>query len=128
VRGSSDRSFGLLFAGVFTVLALWPLVRGRPVRAWSLVAAAAFLAVALLAPRVLAPLNHWWLRLGLLMHAVISPIVMGLLFFATLTPIALVFRWSGRDPLRLAFAPEASTYWIERRPPGPDPDTMPRQF
>ena len=128
VSGSSNRSFGFTFAIVFTIVALWPLIRGRSVRGWVLIVAAAFLLAALALPRVLAPLSRLWLRLGVLIHACISPIIMGLVFYTTVTPIGLVRRLLGQDPLRLRFDHDAVTYWIERHPPGPAPDTMPRQF
>ena len=128
IRSSSDRTFGMVFAVVFAMVALWPLVRGRPPRWWSLAIALVFVALALLRPRTLAPLNRAWLKVGLLMHAVVNPVVMALLFFGTVTPIAIVYRLLGKDPLRRSFDPSASTYWIDRRPPGPSPDTMPRQF
>ena len=128
VSGSSNRSFGFTFAIVFTIVALWPVVRGRSVRGWALVAAAAFLLAALALPRVLAPLNHLWLKFGLFLHACISPIIMGLVFYTTVTPIGLVRRLLGQDPLRLRFDSGAVTYWIERHPSGPARDTMPRQF
>jgi predicted membrane metal-binding protein len=128
VIGSSNRSFGFTFAIVFTIVALWPLLRGRSVRGWALIAAAAFLLAALALPRVLAPLSQVWLKFGLFLHACISPIIMGLVFYTTVTPIGLVRRWLGQDPLRLRFDSGAVTYWIERHPPGPAPDTMPRQF
>lgn len=128
VRSSSDRAFGLVFAVLFALIALWPLWRGMAPRWWSLGLAAAFLGAALLAPRALAPLNRLWFRLGLLLHAVVNPVVMALVFFTTVTPIALIMRAMGKDPLRLRRDQDARTYWIERRPPGPMPDTMPRQF
>ena len=128
VSGSSNRSFGFTFAIVFTIVALWPLVRGRSVRVWALIAAAAFLLAALALPRVLAPLSQLWLKFGLFLHACISPMIMGLVFYTTVTPIGLVRRLLGQDPLRLRFDSGAVTYWIERHPPGPAPDTMPRQF
>jgi len=128
VRGSSNRSFGFTFAIVFAVVALWPLVRGRSVRGWALIVAAAFGLAALALPRVLAPLSRLWLRFGLLLHACVSPIIMGLVFYTTVTPIGLVRRVLGQDPLRLRFDRDAVTYWIARHPPGPAPDTMPRQF
>ncbi len=128
ITGPSDRSFGLVFAGLWALLGCWPLVRGHPPRWWSLAVAAAFLLPALLHPRALAPLNRLWLRLGLLLHACLSPVVMALLFFATVTPMGLLLRALGKDPLRLRFDRDARTYWIERRPPGPSPESMPRQF
>jgi hypothetical protein len=123
-----DRQFGLVFTAVFAVIGAWPLLFGRPPRWWSLGIAAAFLVVALVVPGVLAPLNRVWLRFGLLLHTCISPIVLAVMFFATVTPMGLVLRALGKDPLRLRFDPEASSYWIERRPPGPAGESMPNQF
>jgi hypothetical protein len=126
--GASDRSFGLTFAIVFALIGLSPLVRGRPVRAWAFVVAAVVFLAALMFPRGLAPLNRIWLRLSLALHACLSPVILALVFFTTVTPIGLVRRMLGKDPLRLRADDNAITYWIERQPPGPEPDTMRRQF
>jgi hypothetical protein len=128
VKGSSNRGFGLVFVVVFTIVALAPLRHGEPLRLWSLGLAALFLGAALIAPHLLAPLNRLWTRFGLLLHGVVNPIVMGLLFFVTVTPIGLMMRVLGKDPLRLRFDREARSYWIERRPPGPAPQSMRQQF
>jgi hypothetical protein len=128
VKGSSDRAFGLTFAAALALLALWPIVRHRPMRSWALVVAVVFLVVALRRPQLLAPCNRVWLRLGLLMQRLVTPAVMALLFYSTVTPVALVLRLVGKDLLRLSADPTAQTYWIERTPPGPAPDTMRRQF
>jgi len=98
------------------------------VRGWALLIAAAFFLAALAAPRVLSPLRRLWLRIGLLIHTCMSPIILGLVFYTTVTPMGIVRRLLGWDPLRLRFDRDAVTYWIERHPPGPAPDTMPRQF
>jgi hypothetical protein len=115
-------------AAAFLLLALVPLLRGRGVRWWSLLASAAFLLSGLLYPRILGPLNWFWRKLGLVLHTIVNPVVMGLLFYSTVTPIGVLFRWLGKDPLRLHPEENAPTYWIERHPPGPAPHTMPRQF
>src|SRR5262249_10838160 len=128
LRGSSDRSFGLVFAGFFLIVGTWPLVHGRPLRVWAVGVAAVFLIAALVNPTWLGPLNRLWLRLGLLLQLIVSPVVLGLLFFLTVTPIGLLMRLTGKDPLRLRFDPLARSYWVERRPPGPAPDTMRQQF
>ena len=87
-----------------------------------------FFTSGLLVPKVLAPLNWLWTKFALLLHAIVNPIAMILLFFTIVTPIALIMRATGKDLLRLRLDPDAPTYWIERRPPGPEPATMPRQF
>lgn len=127
-RQSSDRAFGLVFVVVLALIGLAPIWRGTSPRWWSLALAAALFVVASLIPRVLSPLNWLWFKLGLLLHAVVNPVVMALLFFTTVTPIGLIMRAMGKDPLRLRRDPAATTYWIERRPPGPEAGTMPRQF
>jgi hypothetical protein len=128
VEGPSPRAFGFTFAVVFGLLALAPLVfAGRP-RWWALAVALAFAAVARLRPALLAPLNRLWLRLGLLLHAIVSPVVLGIIFFLVLTPTAWLVRMLGKDLLRLAFDREAASYWIERHPRGPDRETMRQQF
>jgi hypothetical protein len=128
VQGSSDRAFGLTFAAVFAFFALWPLVRHRPLRSWALAVAVVFLVPALVRPQVLGPLNRLWLRLGLLLQRLVTPVVMALLFYGTVTPIALVLRVLGKDLLRLRIDRGADSYWLERRPPGPAPGTMRNQF
>ena len=128
VAGSSDRSFGLVFAAVFLVIGLWPLLRAEGPRGWALVLAAVFLAAALLKPDVLAPLNRLWLKFGLLLHRITNPIVMGVIFFLAVTPTAIVLKMAGKDPLRRKIDKQAPSYWIERTPPGPEPETMKNQF
>lgn len=128
VRGSSDRSFGIVFAVVFAVIGLLPLAFGGAARLWALMIGAAFLVVALLAPTILAPMNRVWLRFGLLLHRIVSPLVLGIMFFLVITPMGLVMRAFGKDLLRLKFDQSLASYWIERSPPGPAPESMKDQF
>lgn len=128
VEGSSNRSFGIVFAVVFAIIALFPLLFGGALRWWSVVIALAFLALALLAPATLAPLNRIWMRFGLLLHKIVSPIVLGIMFFLVVTPIGLLMRATGKDPLRLRLDKSARTYWIDRTPPGPKPESLTDQF
>ena len=79
-------------------------------------------------PKILSPLNRLWFRFGLLLHHIVNPVVMALLFFTTVTPMALIMRLLGKDPLRRKFDPEADSYWIPRQPAGPAPETMKNQF
>lgn len=125
----SERTFGFVFTGIFLIVAgyLW-LYHGKPVAIQAfLVLAAAFLAFTLFMPIALRPLNKAWYKLGLLMGRVVSPIVLGILFFILITPIAIVMRLAGRDPLRLR-KQDAQSHWIDRAPPGPAPTSFKDQF
>lgn len=128
VEGSSDRSFGLVFAGVFALLGLYNGWHAGRVWPWLMAIAAAFLVIALTRASLLAPLNKLWTRFGLLLASVVNPIVLGLLFFAVFTPIGLLAKLFGKDFLRLKRKPEAASYWIPRDPPGPEPASMKDQF
>ena len=130
ICASSDRSFGLVMAACFGIVGLFPLLHApvSAIRWWALAIAAAFLALALLRTAPLRPLNRWWLKLGLLLSKVVSPIVLMLLFYATVTPIGLLMRAAGKDPMRLRRDSGAASYWIPREPPGPAPESMNSQF
>ena len=115
VEMGSERSFGIVFAVVFAIIAVWPLVfHGGSVRLWALAVAAVFLVIAFAAPHVLKPLNRLWFRFGMLLSRIISPIVMGIIFFITVTPIGLIRRIKNPDPLNQAFDKDAESYWIVR--------------
>ena len=128
LKAGGERGFGMVFAFVFAVIGFWPLWDGGAIRLWALIAAGVFAAAGLFAPALLRPLNRVWFLFGMALHKVVNPVVMGLLFYATITPMALVMRLMGKDPLRRRFDPEAKSYWIERRPAGPEPQSMRRQF
>jgi hypothetical protein len=125
----SERKFGLFFAAVFAGFAAWSWRAGRPVLAGVLLAVAAALAmVALLSPRWLALPNRGWFKLGMLLNAVVSPVVLGAMFVLIFVPVAVVMRIVGRDPLHRRFDAATATYWVDRRPPGPAPDSFNHQF
>ena len=125
----SERRFGALFTLVFAAIGAWGHYKGGSAaasNAW-FVAAAVVALVTLAAPRLLAPCNLAWFKLGLLMGKVVSPIVLGIIFFVLLTPVAVIGRLFGRDELRLK-RKAVQSYWIERVPPGPDGDSFKNQF
>jgi hypothetical protein len=127
VRMGSERSFGLVIAAVLCIVAAIRWWHGAGI--WYLLVAAAVLAaIALTAPRLLRPLNIVWFRFGLLLHAVMTPLILGLMFYTTITPIGWLMRAFGKRPLALEFDPKASSYWIHRTPPGPAPDSLTNQF
>lgn len=128
VTGSSDRALGFVIAGFLALVGMWPVLRAGSPRPWPLGVAIVFLAAALARPKALALLNRWWARLGLLLQRIVSSVVLGLLLYLVVAPIGALMRLLGKRPLRLGFDHGARSYWIERRPPGPAPDTMPNQF
>ena len=128
LKTSSDRGFGLVLAGFCAIVAASSLYTGHHRWPWWLAAAAIFALLAYLRPGVLAPLNRLWTKLGLLLFTVISPIVLGIVFYVCIAPIGWIMRLMGKDPLRLRFEPDAETYWIARQPLGPRPETLKNQF
>lgn len=128
VQMGSERSFGVVFAAVFAIIALWPLASGGEIRPWAAGAGTAFLVLALVLPRMLRPLNIVWFKFGMLLHHVMTPLIMGLLFFLTVTPVGLLMRATGKDPMRLRRDPKATSYWIARTPVGPTAESMKNQF
>jgi hypothetical protein len=126
-RPGSERSFGLVFGGVFAVIALWPLLHGGAVRWWALIVCAALVIAAVATPRILAPLNLVWFRFGELLHQITTPVLLGAMFFLSVTPIAMLMRAFGKDVLSLRRDPDRASYWIERAP-GPAAESMRNQF
>ncbi|MBI4969550.1 MAG: hypothetical protein HZC25_15645 [Rhodospirillales bacterium] len=128
VKQGSDKAFGLVFAVFFAIIGLWPLKGGEGPRVWALGLAIAFLLVALIRPDILKPLNRLWFLFGLVLHRIVSPIVMALLFFAVVTPVGLLMRLFGKDPMQRRFDAKAESYWIPRPPPVEGQGSMTNQF
>jgi hypothetical protein len=128
IKPGSNRNFGLVFAAVFAVLAVLSWRAGGHHWPWWLGAAAVVLAIAMIGPALLAPLNVLWNKFGLLLFRFVSPVALALIFVTTIVPIGFYWRMMGRDPLRLKREPRADSYWIMRQPPGPAPQTMTDQF
>ena len=124
----SNKSFGLLFALVFVIVASWPLLFGGTLRIWALGVAAAFGAATFLAPAALTPLNRAWMHFGALLHRVTSPVILAILFFAIITPFGIAMRLFGRRPLSLDIERSTDSYWVRREPPGPEPNSIRNQF
>ena len=127
VRGG-DREFGFVFAAVFALLGCWPVIHLQSPRWWALAVALAFGAVALMWPEKLQPLNRVWMAFGRLLHKVVSPVVMGVIFFTCVTPTAWIMRWRGKDLLSLKWDAERKSYWIERPAAAANANSMKNQF
>ena len=128
LEASSDRSFSLVFAIFALLIAVIPALRGREPRWWALAVAGVCLAIALIRPALLHHANIVWTRLAVILNRVVSPIVTALLFYVVFTPAGFLVRLGEKDPLRLRFEGHTKSYWRERQPPGPPPQSMAQQF
>lgn len=125
---SSDRSFGFVFAVMFAVIACFPLLHWNFPRWWALGVAGAFAAAAFVRPQILHPLNRAWLAFGRLLHRVVSPLALGIVFFLCVTPTGWIMRWRGKDLLSLNRHPDLKSYWIDREASPPDVQSMKNQY
>ena len=125
VKISSNRSFGLLFFIVFLAISLWPLKSQEDLRLWAFIIALIFFVLGILNSKFLTPLNKLWMKFGIFLGSIISPFVMGVVFFMVVTPVGLIMRFLGKDLLRIKKSKFVSTYWISREKQN---NTMKRQF
>mgnify|MGYP001472983053 FL=1 len=116
IKIGSNRSFGIVFFIVFFLISIYPLVNSESIRIWSLIISIIFLTLGAINSKLLSPLNKVWFKFGLLLGRIISPIVMGIIFFLVVTPIALLMRLLKKDLLNLKFS-KNNTYWIEKSGP-----------
>jgi len=122
---SSNKSFGIVFFFVFLIISLWPLLNENPLRDWSLIIAIVFLILGLMDSKLLDPLNIIWFKFGKLLGLIIAPIVMGIIFFAIVTPTGLIMKLLGNDLLNYKYKNKNKSYWINREK---QKSTMRQQF
>ena len=122
---SSNRSFGLLFCVVFFIISLWPLKSQEDLRMWAFILSLIFLVLGVLNSKFLTSLNKLWFKFGIILGSIISPLIMGVVFFLVVTPIGIIMRFLGKDLLRNNKSKLVSTYWINRNK---QKNTMKKQF
>ena len=116
IKISSNRSFGIVFFIVFLLIALYPLSYSGEIRDWSVIISLIFLVLGLLNSKILTPLNKLWFKFGIFLSKIISPLIMGIIFFLVVSPIGLIMRIFGKDVLNLKYNKNQS-YWIEKNGP-----------
>tara|TARA_B100000123_G_scaffold124265_1_gene91769 strand:- start:988 stop:1377 length:390 start_codon:yes stop_codon:yes gene_type:complete len=116
VKIGSNKSFGIVFFIVFFLISLYPLTNQENIRVWSLIIALIFLILGLLNSKILNPFNKLWFKFGMILGRIISPIIMSIIFFLVVTPIALIMKLLKKDLLNLKFN-KTNTYWIEKSGP-----------
>ena len=114
IKISSNRSFGIVFFVVFLIVALWPLKHEEDIRFWSLTVSIIFFILGISNSKFLTPLNKLWFKFGILLGNIVSPVVMGIVYFLVVTPIGMLMRFLGKDLLKTKKVNKVSTYWIKR--------------
>ena len=117
IKMGSERGFGLVFFCFFLIVAAWPLLSGVSPRLWALAVALIFVALAVVRPAALTPLNKLWFQFGLLLGKIVAPIVMSLVFFLTVLPTGIIMRLLGKDLLNRKIDRSAPSYWVKREDP-----------
>ena len=113
IKIGSNKSFGIVFFIFFLIIALWPLINDENIRLWSLIVSIIFLILGIINSKILTPLNNLWFKFGLFLGKIVSPIVMGIIFFFIVTPTGIIMRIIGKDILNLK-RNNLNTYWIEK--------------
>lgn len=128
IQPGSDRSFGLIVGGVLSAIGAYQLLNDMSSFIWFLTPGVLLMALGLVAPKLLRPLNLLWTKLGLLLGRVVTPVVMFLVYAISVVPIGLILRATGKDLLSLKRRTGEGTYWVARTPPGPAPESLRDQF
>ena len=116
IKTSSNKSFGIVFFIVFLIIALYPLIKDGEIRLWSLIVSLIFLILGLINSTILTPLNRLWFKFGIFLGKIVSPIVLGTIFFLIVTPTGLLLRLFGKDVINLKYN-DNNSYWIEKTGP-----------
>ena len=116
IKRSSNKNFGIVFFIVFILISLWPLLNNETYRLWAVIIALIFLILGIIDSRFLTPLNILWVQFGLLLGKIVSPLVMGIIFFFVVTPIAMFMRVFNKDLLNLRYS-NKNSYWIIKNEP-----------
>ena len=128
IEVSSDRSFGIVFMFVFSVVGMWQISLGKSLGWYFFAGAILFFVIAITFPSLLGPFNRAWFKFGLLLGQAVNPVILGLVFFLVVTPIGISRRLLGKDSLHLKPKPNLKSYWIDRNPAGPKLGSMTKQF
>ncbi len=113
---SSNRSFGIVFSIVFLIIAIYPLINNEDIRIWSLIVSLIFLILGYLKSRILTPFNSLWFKFGIFLGRIVSPIILGVIYFFIVTPTSILLRLFKKDLLNLKFS-NNNSYWITKQGP-----------
>ena len=116
IKISSNKSFGIVFFIVFLIIALYPMIKDGDIRLWSLIISLIFLILGLINSIILTPLNRLWFKFGIFLGKIVSPIILGIIFFLVVTPTGFLLRLFGKDVINLKYN-NNNSYWIKKTGP-----------
>ena len=116
IKISSNKSFGIVFFIVFLIIALYPMIKDGDIRLWSLILSLIFLILGLINSIILTPLNRLWFKFGIFLGKIVSPIILGIIFFLVVTPTGVLLRLFGKDVINLKYN-KNNSYWIKKTGP-----------
>ena len=114
IKPGTERGFGLVFATVFVIIGLYPVLQGQEIRLWAFIIVFIFLFFGIFLPKALIVPNKLWFKFGILLGALVSPIIMGIIFFLTVIPTGIIIRLLGKDLLRQKMNKSKKSYWIQK--------------
>ena len=115
IKRSSERNFGLIFAIFFMIICLYPILQGQDIRLWACTISFIFLFFGIFLPKALIVPNKLWFKFGMLLGAIVGPIIMGIIFILVVTPTGIIMRLLGKDILNQKMKKSAKSYWINRK-------------
>ena len=114
IKAGTERGFGLIFATVFVIIGLYPVLQSQDIRLWAFIIALIFLFFGIFLPKALIVPNKLWFKFGILLGAIVSPIIMGIIFFLAVTPTGIIMRLLGKDILNQKIKKTIKSYWIKK--------------
>lgn len=114
------RQFGLLVGSVFVVIGLWPLAfRSEPPRLWAMILGSLLIVLGAVVPQSLKQVHSGWMKIGHVLGAINTKIILGIIYYLLITPMGLVMRLMGKDSMHRTLAKETTTYRVVRAPRSP---------
>ena len=114
IKAGTERGFGFIFSAVFVIIGLYPVLQSQDIRLWAFIIALIFLFFGIFLPKALILPNKLWFKLGSFLGAIVSPIIMGMIFFLTVTPTGMIMRLLGKDILNQKIKKTIKSYWIKK--------------
>ncbi|PPR45052.1 MAG: hypothetical protein CFH18_00887 [Alphaproteobacteria bacterium MarineAlpha5_Bin8] len=115
IKSSSERNFGIVFGIFFLIICFYPILQNKPINYWALFISIIFFVLSFFLPKILSIPNKLWFKFGLLLGHIISPLIMGLVFFVTIVPTSIIIKLVGKKLMLQKINKNIHTYWVEKK-------------